>query len=894
LFCCIRLGGPLLACFVVTWRPDCFLTEYARALLLTAATVIPLPVDSLIPQLIEHLKQSDSAIIEAPPGSGKTTRVAPALIDAGLCDSRRRTFLLQPRRVAAKATAQRIASERGSQLGAETGYQVRFDSKVSAATSLIVATEGVLLRRLATDPAIEDVGAVVLDEFHERSLNADLLLGMLRQIQQLVRNDLQIIVMSATLDAAPLEKFLQCKTLRTEGTLYPVDIKYRAPRPREKMTVHAADTIVRTAERVDGDMLVFLPGVGEISQVSNLLQREASLRGCDIVPLHGSQPLEQQSRAIHAGQRRRIILSTNVAETSLTIEGIRAVIDSGQVRVMRFNAGAGLNHLQLEPVCKSSATQRAGRAGRLQSGVCIRLWDERSHRARPEHLEPEIQRVDLSGAVLQLYHWGERPADFPWFETPRADSIAAAVKLLEQLGAVHNNRITPQGSRMAQLPVSPRLARMLLEAEGGAFAGSIATVAAMISERDPFLRERGSSSHGSSSRGKPPTRQSLRWDCDVTERLLALQKYYDSGESRTPFGEIHRGAAHTIAKVAASFIDMIQAQQPSDDASPQLGQAVGQAVAKALLLAFPDRLARRRKPGDSKARMAGGRGVRLAPGSGVYQPELFLCIDVDDASPEANVRQACGIQPQWLPEELIDKREEQFFNPSRKQVEARQRTYWADLMLTETTAPVTDGQQCRELLFAEASKQLRTILPDDKSPFQSWLTRMACLHDWAPELNLPKCDDALLLEILSELCPHRRSFAELQAAPWLDWLKSRLTPEQQQAVEQQCPAKIEVPSGSHINIDYTPGKPPVLAVRIQEVFSWTGTPTIGFGRVPVLLHLLAPNFRPQQVTDDLSSFWANTYPLVRKELRRRYPKHHWPEDPLTAKPECKGGRRKNN
>ncbi len=427
--------------------------------------MIPLPVDSLIPELIEHLKASTAVIIDAPPGSGKTTRVAPSLIDAGLCDRERRTFLLQPRRVAAKATAQRIAVERNWQLGKEVGYQVRFDSKVSDSTSLIVATEGILLRRLAADPTIEDIRTVVLDEFHERSLNSDLILGMLRRIQQIVRDDLRVIVMSATLDAAELETFLGAPVLKTTGTLYPVDIKYRPPKPRQKLTEHTAETVVLTAERTVGDILVFLPGVGEISQTENLLKSQPALRGCAVMPLHGSLPLEKQSKVIHPGTQRRIILSTNVAETSLTIEGIRTVIDSGQVRVLRFKPAVGLDRLQLEPICQSSATQRTGRAGRLESGLCMRLWDEKSQRAKPKYLDPEIRRVDLSAAVLQLYQWGERPGDFPWFEPPREDSVVAAERLLEQLGAIENNQITKLGQRMVKLPVSPRLARMLIESQ---------------------------------------------------------------------------------------------------------------------------------------------------------------------------------------------------------------------------------------------------------------------------------------------------------------------------------------------------------------------------------------------------------------------------------------------
>lgn len=860
----------------------------------------PLPVDLLIPALISHLQTSTTAIIEAPPGSGKTTRVAPSLIDAGLCDSRRRTFLLQPRRVAAKATAQRIAAERNWQLGKEVGYQVRFDSKVSNSTSLIVATEGILLRRLAADPTIEDIGTVILDEFHERSLNADLLLGMLRRVQQLIRDDLRLIVMSATLDATPLQTFLDAKVLTTTGTLHPVDIKYRVPKPRQRLAEHVAETVLLTAEQSDGDILAFLPGVGEISQTEKILKNESLLRDCSIMPLHGSLPLDRQTQVLQACQKRKIILSTNVAETSLTIEGIRTVIDSGQVRVLRFKPAVGLDRLQLEPICQSSATQRTGRAGRLQSGTCIRLWDEKSHRSRPEHLEPEIRRVDLSAAVLQLYQWGERPNEFPWFEAPLESSLATAIRLLEQLGAIKDNRITDLGLQMGELPVSPRLARMLLESktsanDSNATTQSIALVAAMLSERDPFLRQSTSSgrtSTGRTSSGprKPATANSSSWNCDITQRLIALQQFYETGNSQTSFGEIHRGAAHTIRKVAEQFMATIGGK--SLVKSPNTPDDIDDGtIAKALLVAFPDRLARRRKRGDAKGRMVGGRGVKLGYTSGVLEPELFLCIDVDDGVAEAKVWQACGIDPAWLSEDLVADREEQFFNPTRKQVEARRRRYWNDLMLSEQTATISDDQQCRELLFNEASKQLSSVLPADKSAFHGWLTRINCLRSWAPDLELPLCDNKLLKELLYELCPHKRSFAELKTAPWLDWLKSRLTPTQLQAVERECPERIEVPSGSHIELDYTLNNPPVLAVRIQEIFSWTETPRIVFGQVPILLHLLAPNFRPQQVTDDLASFWATTYEVVRKELRRRYPKHSWPEDPLTAKPECKGGRR---
>lgn len=849
----------------------------------------PLPVDSLLPDLTEKLRNSPVVILEAPPGSGKTTRVAPSLVDAGICNSKRKTYLLQPRRVAARATAQRIAEERGWTMGQEVGYQVRFENRCSATTSLVVATEGVLLRRMSGDPVLSDIGTVILDEFHERSLNSDLLLGMLLRIQEVIRDDLRLVVMSATLNTDIVKDALKAPLLTTTGTLHPVDIKYRPPKPRQSVTDHVVETVLLTIEKTEGDVLVFLPGVGEINRALSDLQKQSATRNCSILPLHGSLPLEQQNRILKASEQRRIVLSTNVAETSLTLEGIHCVIDSGLVRVLRFNPAVGLDRLQLESICQSSATQRAGRAGRLQDGICIRLWGEKSQRARPSHLEPEIRRVDLSAAVLQLLQWGEAPdGDFPWLEPPRAKSLSTAVSLLEQLGAAKDGKITRLGEQMAALPASPRLARMMVEAQRIGQIKTISLVAAMLSQRDPFLRP----SNSPDNRSRPQTHSTTQWNCDITQRYLALHQFFNEGVSHTPFGEIHRVAARTVQKVAEQLVTNVlkvgRNERSAVPAPSATDATIEEAIQRCLLAAFPDRLARRRKSGNDKGRMVGGRGVRLSPTSGVKASELFLCIDVDAGLTEAIVRQASGIELSWLPEESIDDREEQFFNPTRKQVEARRRTYFADLLLSETPVAVADDEQCRELLLSEAAKNLLSILPDEDSAFASFITRMKCLRQWAPELELPSCDDGLLLDVARQLCPGRRSFVELRSGPWLDWLKARLTPEQLSAIERECPERITVPSGSRIKLNYTPGKPPVLAVRIQEVFSWTSTPRVAFGRIPILLHLLAPNMRPQQVTDDLASFWANTYEVVRKELRRRYPKHAWPEDPLTAKPHRKG------
>ncbi len=851
------------------------------------SALIPLPIDSLLLEIAQRLKRHPSLIIEAPPGSGKTTRVAPFLIQHGLAENGRRIYLMQPRRVAARATAVRIADERGWQLGQDVGYQVRFESVVSRNTPLVVATEGVLLRRLQEDPFLQEVSVVILDEFHERTLQGDLLLGMLRRLQTTVRDDLRIVVMSATLSVPHLQEFLgNAPLVQTSGRMFPVDVKYRPLKPFQKLTDHVSETVRAVVQQECGDVLVFLPGVGEIRRVQQDLESASELCNWRIIELHGSLPLEQQTQALFPGEQPRIVLSTNVAETSLTLDGIRIVIDSGMARVLRFDSAVGLDRLELEPICQASATQRAGRAGRTAEGMCIRLWEATSQRTRPEFLEPEIRRVDISSAILQLFEWGERPdGDFPWLEAPPANSLAAAIDLLVQLGAVQNNSLTAIGRTMARVPVPPRMARMLIHAHQIGRLDEVTLAAAMLSERDPFIRHAPGKKEANRFSKFSQTTTSSRWNCDVAERVAAIRRFVEARTTVTPFGEINRNAAGNIVEVARQIADQtIHELGPMGPSTMPLFEAVG----RSLLAAYPDRLAKRRGPNDLRGLMVGGRGVRLGPNSGVTQPELFLCIDVDDGGSEATVRQASGIERDWLPPDMIRQCDELFFHPTQKQIVARRREYWLDLILNESSIKITNDVACAPLLFDHASKVLREVMPKDSEKVDSFITRATCLAAWAPDLNLSVVDDSMLRLVLRELCEGRRSFDELRQAPWLDWIRSRYSNAQLTAIDREVPERIEVPSGSQIRLEYTPGKPPVLAVRIQEIFSWRSTPCVAFGQIPVLLHLLAPNFRPHQITDDLASFWATTYSVVRKELKRRYPKHAWPEDPLTAAPVRKG------
>ncbi len=841
-----------------------------------------LPIDSHLSEICSAVAKHAIVIVEAPPGSGKTTRVAPALMkNFGGEFGAKRLYLLQPRRLAARSVAERIAEEEGIPLGSTIGYQVRFDSQVSRNTQLIVATEGILLRRLQKDPAIEETSIVLLDEFHERSLDADLLLGMLRRVQQTLRDDLKIVIMSATIDTDLMKHALgDVPVIRVESRTFPVKVHYKPMNPRDKMVDHLVKHVREAAIQYDGDILAFLPGVGEIHRAYDELSRTGISQDVEIVKLYGSMPLDEQSKAIRPVAGRKVVLATNVAETSLTIEGVRVVVDSGQARVMRFTPDVGLDRLALESISQASATQRAGRAGRVAPGICIRLWSEAADRARAPYLEPEIRRLDLASAVLQLYAWGEgNSKDFPWLEPPREEAWNAAVSLLEHLGAIEEGKITRLGEKMCQLPIHPRLARMVIDGAERGCLDRTAMIGAMLGERDPFQR------HGTSGGpGAPPTRSRPRWDSDCIERLIAVESFLARQPVRSPFGELHVAGVRSIVSSAEQIIEQACSLLGGNRSEFNENHDDLDGIMQALLAGFPDRVARKRAMGKTNGLMVGGKGVTLSPQSGVQDHEFFLCIDVDGGKgSDALVRQASKVDVDWILSGLKTT-EELFFHPSQKQVVARKQTRWIDLVLQETPTNITDFRKAKELLFQGVRQHWDSVFPADNEAIVSFIERVHCLREWIPELELPEVDQRCLEEVADQLCDGKRSLAEVKNGAWLDWLMSRFKLEQQQTIEREAPVRITVPSGSAIKIEYSRGKPPVLAVKIQDVFSWKATPRIAKGRVPLLLHLLSPAMRPQQVTDDLASFWANGYPEVKKELKRRYPKHNWPDDPANATP----------
>jgi ATP-dependent helicase HrpB len=836
-------------------------------------TAIPLPIDAVLPELVRALRRQSCAVLRAPTGAGKTTRVPPAVLDAGLAGSGS-VVMLEPRRLAARAAARRMADERGGRLGDEVGYQVRFDRRCGPHTRILAVTPGILIRMLQDDPFLESVGAVLFDEFHERSLENDLALGMVRLVQQTVRPELRLVAMSATLAVEQVSAYLGgCPVITGEGRLYPVDILYE-PKPEQRpWPVAVAQAAERLLDWTDGDILAFLPGLHEIRQTARQLEPLAHARDLAVLPLHGDLPAEEQDAALLPQGRRKVVLATNVAETSVTVEGITGVVDTGLARTLVFDVGVGLDRLKLTPIARASADQRAGRAGRTRPGVCVRLWSEGSHRARPEQTDPEIRRVDLAGAVLQLLCLGEAGVlHFPWLEPPPEATVARALELLRRLDAVDERGATDLGRVLARLPVHPRVGRLLIEGQRWGQPDRVALAAALLSERDPFARTLNDTPQRAG-----PTHATLS---DVLDRVDALEEYARRGRGGAGPGPLHRGAARMVLQARDQLLRLVR--QEARQSAPAAEVPADEAVLRALLAAFPDRVARRREPGGPRGVMVGGRGVRLAPSSGVIEPELFVCVEVDAGQKETLVRQASAVRRDWLPAERVRAATEVAFDPEGERVTARRRFCFDDLVIEETPAALPEDEKTARVLVAAAAERLDRVLPPEDAPAATYRTRVRCLREWMPQLQLPALDETDLREALTWLCPGRRSFAELRAAPWLEALQVRLAPVQRQAVEREAPERILVPSGSRVALKYEEGRPPVLAVRIQELFGLRDTPRVAGGRVRVLLHLLAPNFRPQQVTEDLASFWANTYPVVRKELRARYPKHAWPEDPLSA------------
>ena len=854
--------------------------------------MLSLPIDEVLPQLLGLLRRDRRLVLTAPPGSGKSTRVPPAVLD--LVDGA--VLLLQPRRVAARSLAARISAERGWTLGEQVGYQVRHERVGSARTRLWVMTEGTLTRRLKDDPYLEGVSAVILDEFHERSLHSDLALAWLADLRRTIRDDLLVVVMSATMDAQPVARFLaDAQVVAASGRPHPVVVRHQPGASQTALAEQVAGAVRDALGNEDcGDILVFLPGVGEIRSCAAAL---AHLTQVDVLPLHGQLSMDEQDRALRPGTRARVILSTNVAETSLTIPGVRTVIDSGLARVNRFNSDRGLDELVLEGISHASADQRAGRAGRTAPGRCVRLWSQTEDARRRRHSDPEIARVDLAPVILLLKTWhGDDPTRFPWFEMPSAERLQHAEELLALLGAIGGGGggATPRGRRMAQLPVHPRLARLILDAQQSGAALLGCSLAALLSVGELRLRPSGP------RREQPSADPSPADAIDGLEALGQAEARQFSASLRSQL--IDPIASREAMRVRDELLRAVGERTPAGTGSaPEVDLVI-----RLLLAAYPDRVARRAVADGNRGTMVGKIAVELERSSGVStrtgapRPELFLAYGVQGLSGRSagaasiHVRSACELDEELIAAVhpgAIERREQLVWNDGRQQVDALIGWFYRDLCLrVARDGSQPDAGAVSRLLASELVRDSEALIGEDQEA-SGWLLRYRWLALVRADLGLPAIGLSQLQALIEQCSSGCRSRAEVAAKPKLPWLQALVGTLHARAVDEQAPASIVVPSGSRIRLDYLAADaahPPVLAVRLQELFGLGETPRIASGRIAVLLHLLGPNYRVEQITRDLASFWATTYQQVRKDLRSRYPKHSWPEDPLTALPQAKG------
>lgn len=816
-----------------------------------------LPIDDVLSALLQTLAQYRGAVLRAEPGAGKTTRVPLALLDQSWLAGKR-IIMLEPRRLAARAAASYMASALGEPVGRQVGYRVRMDSQVGPETRLEVITEGVLTRMLQDDPALEGVGLVIFDEYHERSLQADLGLALCLDAQQGLREDLKLLVMSATLEGEAVARLLgNVPVITSEGRSYPVDIRYGTrPAPRQLIpTVVAA--IVQALQQETGSMLVFLPGAGEIRRVCEQLAQRSLPAAIKVMPLYGDLTREQQDEAIRpAGPgERKVVLATAIAETSLTIEGIRVVVDVGLMRVPRFDPRSGMTRLETLNATQASATQRCGRAGRLEPGVCYRLWSAEEQGRLLEFSRPEILESDLAPLALELAQWGVVEANaLQWMDAPPAAAFAQARDLLRRLGALEaDGRLSRHGLAMARLGMHPRLAHMLLRGKALGQGALACELAALLEERD-ILRDQG---------------------VDFYHRLEALHgRRYDG---------VDRGA---IARV----------RQVAEQSKRQLGVhgEVTNFDQAGLLLAFayPDRIAQHRPGAAPRFLLANGRGALLPAHDGLAAAPWLVAVQLDGNERETRVFLAAEVTQQGLERHFADQIETQDFiswDDRSEAVLARSQRRLGALVLEDVAIGQPDREQLVAGLLAGIRQRGLAVLPWNEET-QAWCHRVLLLRQLevnAGDEQWPDVSEQGLLTHLEQwLAPYvggMTRLAHLQRIDLKSVLNALLSWPQRQLLEQQAPTHIEVPTGSHVRIDYAADSP-VLAVRLQEMFGLADTPSIANGRLPLTLHLLSPARRPIQVTRDLASFWRNTYFEVKKDLKGRYPKHYWPDDPLQAEP----------
>ena len=848
---------------------------------------VALPIDPRLAEIVDKVRAGNLVLV-AEPGAGKTTRVPAALLEAGVAGNAQ-IIVLEPRRLAARLAARFVADECGEKVGERVGYQVRFENVASARTQVLFATEGILTRKLASDPSLRDVRVVVLDEFHERHLHADIALALLRRLQQKSRPDLRIVVMSATLEAERVAAFLDAPVLFAEGKRFDVAQEYLDKvddRPIFDQVASRARQLL--ARGIDGDVLVFLPGANEIRRSLETCAQLTDAFGVDIVPLHGDLTPAEQDRAIRLQNRRKIILSTNVAESSVTIQGVVGVVDAGLARVAAHSPWSGFPKLELRKISRASAIQRAGRAGRVRAGFCVRLYTKHDFDTRPMHDAPEIARMDLAETALSLHSLGEPDLfSFPFFENPPDASLRAASDLLHRLGAVHKNgELTELGARMHKLPLHPRAARLVIEADARGAALRGATVAALLGEKDVLAKSRA---HFGTRRQEAA--DVTVTDSDVVARVELLEELEGSGGGFGRARDLGMDGAAASAVLRARD-QILRILRPARDFTGSL-EDEEEALQIASLAAFPDRVASRVRANSPQIIFALGGGGKIAEESGVKEASLIVAMDADENRGEALVRMASAVKPDWLLELFTDDIEERVvtrFDEAKERVECVTSLAYGNVVLEEKKRMDIRSPEVSaclgDALFTRGLKHLC-----DEDAFDAFLDRTRFVHE--ADETFPKFDDELLRTATREFCEGAGSVADLRGLDFLEFLRNtKLTASERGRLDRAAPGKITLPGGRGVKVHYEPGKPPWIESRMQDFFGMKEGPRVADGRVPLVLHLLAPNHNAVQITTDLAGFWDKHYPAIRKELMRQYPRHSWAEDPRTATPPDPNARRR--
>lgn len=842
-------------------------------------TVPNLPIYDIENELVARLTSTRRLVLQAPTGSGKSTQVPQMLFKHGLLGSGQ-VVILQPRRLAARLLASRVASELNVQPGREVGYQIRFENATSAATRIKFETEGILLRQMLDDPDLRGIQALIFDEFHERHLYGDITLARALDIQENKRPDLLIIVMSATLDAGALEKYLApCSVLTSQGRTYPVDIHYLPKRlglqPPPIWEV-AADAFAKYAPAVEGDVLVFMPGGYEINRTIEAIRSRPQSKGYLLLPLHGELPPREQDAAVARYDQRKVVVATNVAETSITIDGVRLVIDGGLARIARYDPNRGINTLLIEKISRASSEQRAGRAGRTAPGECIRLWAEPEQSERQAQDLPEVKRLDLSEVVLTLKAAGfEDLRRFRWFEAPAENALDHAEELLRDLGALDGASITALGRRMLAFPVHPRYARMLLAAQEYGCVYHACLVAALTQGRDLLLRN--------PSKEVAAAREDAFGIAPSSDFWTLMQAWMFAAENDFKMDAmralgIHGVTARQVAPLLAQFV-RIARDEGLDTTERDL---IPESLQKCILIGFSDRVARRLDDSTLRCELVHGRRGTLARESVVKESPLFVVAEVQELGGrqgEVNtvLSVATAIEIDWLleifPQDLrSDVRAE--FDSTTRRVRASDVKLFRDLVVSTKNIEPAPADDAAAILAAEVVAG-RLQLPKWDHGVEQWILRLNLLAQWCPDLHLPSIGDEDRRHIIEQLCLGAVSYKDIKDREVKPVVTSWIPANQRGMLDKYAPERVSLPNGRTPKVTYEPNASPYISLRIQELFGITQTPSIAMGRVPLNVHILAPSMRPVQVTNDMASFWREHYPRIKSELQRKYPKHEW-------------------